>query len=180
MKKEIFQEIEIPKGIEVNIDGNLLKIKGESGEIEREFNFRGITVEKKENKIIIGKKVATKNDKKIINTIAAHIKNMIKGSNEKFEYKVKICSSHFPMSVEINNKEAVIKNFLGEKIPRKTKILEDVDVKIEGDIITILSNNRESAGQTAANLEKSTRISNRDRRVFQDGLFIINKAGKEI
>jgi len=180
MKKEIFQEIEIPEGVEVNLDGNLLKIKGNNGEIERKFNFRGISIEKKENKIFIGKKVATKNDKKIINTIAAHVKNMIKGSNEKFEYKVKVCSSHFPMSVEINNNEAVIKNFLGEKIPRKTKILKDVEVKIDGDIITITSNNKESAGQTAANLEKSTRISNKDRRVFQDGLFIINKAGKEI
>jgi len=180
MKREVFQEIGIPEGIELDIEGNILKVKGEMGENEREFNFRGILLEKKENKIKIGKKIATKNDKKIINTIAAHIKNMIKGVKERFEYKVKICSSHFPISVEINNKEVVIKNFLGEKIPRKTKILEDVEVKMEDGIMVISSTNRESAGQTAANLEKATRISNRDRRVFQDGLFIINKAGKEL
>lgn len=121
-----------------------------------------------------------KKEKKIINTTASHIKNMIKGVQEGFEYKLKICISHFPISVEIEKGEAIIKNFLGEKIPRKVKIPPNADVKVERDIITVSSSDKEAAGQAAANLERSTKIKNRDRRVFQDGLFIINKAGKKI
>jgi large subunit ribosomal protein L6 len=180
MKKEIFQEIEIPKGLEINIDENELIIKGPEGEQKKNFNIERIVFEKKENKIIIGSKKARKTEKKMINTITAHIKNMIKGVQEKFEYNLKIVFNHFPITVEIQGNEAVVKNFLGEKVPRKVEILEGAEVKIEKDLITINSANKEIAGQTAANFEKATRISARDRRVFQDGIFMINKAGKKI
>ena len=180
MKKEIIQKIEIPEGIEANIEGNKLIVKGEKGENEREFKIGKLNFEKKDNSIIISDKKASKKEKKIINTIASHIKNMIKGVQENFEYKLKICSSHFPITVDIQGNEATVKNFLGEKIPRKVKIPKDVEINLNKEIITITSNDKESAGQAAANFERSTKIKNKDRRIFQDGIFIINKAGKEM
>ena len=180
MKKEIFNHIEIPEGVEANIDGNLLKVKGKEGNVERRFNINNLVFEKRDKKIVIGHKNSTKKEKKITNTITAHIKNMFKGIQEKFDYKLKIASSHFPISVELKENKATVKNFLGEKIPREVEILDGAEVKIDNDIITIKSINKELAGQTAANFEKATRIRMKDRRVFQDGIFIINKAGKEI
>jgi len=180
MKKELFQEIEIPEGIETQIQENSITIKGPEGENKKEFNLTNLKFEKKGNKIIIGNKKSTKKEKKLMNTMAAHIKNMIKGVQEKFEYKLKVCFSHFPITVEVKGQEVIIKNFLGEKIPRKSRILEGVDVKVDKDIITVSSSNKELAGQTAANFEAATRITNKDRRVFQDGIFITNKAGREM
>jgi len=180
MKQEILQEIEIPEGIHAEIERNAIAIKGKLGENKKDFKFKGVKFEKSGNKIIIEKKNASKNEKRMINTAVAHIKNMIRGVSEGFEYKLKIAHSHFPMTVEIHGKEILVKNFLGEKIPRKTKILQGVDVKIDKDFITVKSHDKELAGQTAANLEKATRITMRDRRVFQDGIFLTNKAGKEI
>jgi large subunit ribosomal protein L6 len=180
MKKEFFQEIEIPAGIEANINGNMFSVKGPEGELSREFNLNKIEFEKKGNKIVIGAKKATKREKKMINTITSHIKNMTAGVQKQFEYQLKVCFSHFPITVEVSDKGAIVKNFLGEKIPRKVKFEEGVDVKIEKDLITITSINKEKAGQTAANFETATKVSARDRRVFQDGIFMINKAGKEI
>ena len=180
MKKELFKEIEIPKGIEVKIDRNILIVKGPEGENKKRFSIRGLIFEKKDNKIIIGNKKATKKEKKMMNTIFSHIKNMIKGVQKKFEYKLKICFNHFPITVEVKDNEAIIKNFLGEKIPRKVKIKGGTEVEVDKGVITVKSSDKELAGQTAANLEKATRIRMKDRRVFQDGIFIINKAGREI
>ncbi len=180
MRREIFQEIEIPSGVELKIENGLVIVKGKNGENSRQFNVNNIKLEKKENKVFIECKESTKKEKKRINTIAAHIRNMISGIDKKFEYTLKICFNHFPITVELNGNQALIKNFLGEKVPRKCKLIGGAEVKITKDYVTVTSHSKEIAGQTAANFEKATRIRLRDRRIFQDGIFITSKNGKEI
>ena len=180
MKKEIIKEIEIPEGVEAVLEGNLLKTKGPEGENSREFNLKKIKLQIKDKKIILHHKKATKKEKKIINTSAAHIENMLKGVKEKFEYTLKICPGHFPFTVEIKEGEAIIKNFLGEKTERKAQIPKNVEVEMKKEIITIKSTDKELAGQASANLESATKIRKKDQRIFQDGIYIINKCGKEI
>jgi large subunit ribosomal protein L6 len=84
------------------------------------------------------------------------------------------------MTLDLKGDTITIKNFLGEKVPRTCKVVSDSKVDIKGSLVVVSSKNKESAGQTAANLEKATRIRSRDRRIFQDGIFLINKAGKHI
>lgn len=173
-------EIIIPEGVEAEIHQNKLILKGKEGENSREFNLGNINLEVKDKKIILSCERETKREKRMINTFVAHIKNMAQGVQKKFEYKLKICSSHFPMTVKIDGNIAIIKNFIGEKIDRRVELPKNADIKIEKEIITILSIDKEIGGQAAANLEKVTKIRGRDRRVFQDGIYIINKAGREI
>jgi large subunit ribosomal protein L6 len=180
MKKELSQIIEIPAGVEAEIEGAKLTVKGPKGTNEREFDLANLSLEKKGNEIIIGNKKSSKKEKRRMNTIAAHIRNMLKGIQEEFEYKLKICFSHFPITVEVKGNEALIKNFLGERTPRKVKIPAGAKVNAGKDVITITSPSIETAGQAAANFENVTRIPNRDRRIFQDGIFITSKAGEEI
>jgi len=179
MKKDISKTIEIPEGIEVKIDGSKISVKGGDGESTRDFKLKNITLEQKENHLKLISKNATKKEKKMLNTNTAHIKNMIKGANKKFEYTLKVCHLHFPITVEIKGNQVFVKNFLGERVARKAKIADDVKVDVDREIITVTSSNLEAAGQTAANLEKTTWIRARDRRVFQDGIFITNKPGRE-
>ena len=180
MKKELFVEIEIPEGIEVVFRDETFKTKGPEGENERKFDLGKLKVETSKEKIKIGNVKSTKNDKKRMNTIAAHIKNMIKGVQEKFEYKLKICFGHFPLNVKQEGNKVIIKNFLGEKINREVKIPEGVEIEIGKEIISLKSVNKEIAGQAAANFEAATKIGGRDKRIFQDGIYIINKSGKKI
>ena len=84
------------------------------------------------------------------------------------------------MNVALDKNEIIVKNFLGEKIPRRALVLPNVKVKVEKDIITVESHDKEKAGQTASNIESSTRITDKDRRVFMDGIWMIEKAGKEL
>ena len=180
MKKELFVTVDIPEGVEVKVDGDIVETKGVAGENKKEFDATNLILEKKDNQIIIGNKKATKREKKMMNTLAAHIRNMIKGVQEKFEYHLKICFSHFPMTAEVKGNEVLIKNFLGEKIPRKLKIPEGAEVKVDKNIITVISVDKEIAGQAAANFEKATKVPMKDRRIFQDGIYITDKAGRKM
>lgn len=165
---------------QIELEDTTIKIKGAKGEIKRNFKIPGINVKKENNSLLFTSKFCSRREKRAINTCKAHIKNMIKGVSEGFVYKLKICSGHFPITTEIKGKELIIKNFLGESIPRKAKILENVNVKINGTEIIVDGVDKESVGQTAVNIEKATQIKNRDRRVFMDGIWLIEKAGKPI
>jgi len=175
---EILQEIEIPEGVTAKVEDGIAIVKGPLGENKKILNFYKIDLKLEQNKIIIGNKAATKRQKKMINTIAAHLRNMIKGVTEKFEYKLKICFSHFPFTVTMSGKDIGIKNFLGEKVDRSVIVPEGVDIDIQKDIITVTSIDKELAGQAAANFESATKITGKDTRVFQDGIYITEKCGR--
>jgi large subunit ribosomal protein L6 len=180
MKRELFQIIEIPEGVALSMEENTITVKGKEGEISRSFNFGRLEIKLENNELRLEHKTATKTEKKIMNTIASHIKNMIAGVQEKFVYELKVCSGHFPMTLKQEGKKVIVKNFLGEKIDRSAKIIDGAEVEINKDIVTVKSVNKEIAGQTAANFEKATIIKGRDKRVFQDGIYITKKCGKAI
>jgi len=179
MRKKVEIYVEIPEGIKVEINGQEVSVKGPAGELKRKFES-GIKIEIKENKVYATHPNGTKREKKMAHTIAAHISNMMKGAKEKFEYRLRVCAAHFPITANIEGKKLRIKNFLGESKDREARILENVEVKVEKDLITVSSNNLEAAGQTAANFESATKVKARDRRVFQDGIFIIEKPGRVV
>ncbi len=176
--KELKQIIRIPEGVTFDIVDSYLYLKGSKGENKKKILRSIIKIKKQGDSILLDSSKSTRKEKKLLMTLKAHIKNLIRGVLEGYTYKLKVCSGHFPMNVTLENKTLSIKNFLGEKIPRKSKILDDVDVKIDGDIITVTGVDKEKTGQTAANIEQSTRVTNRDRRVFQDGCYIISKPGR--
>ena len=129
MKIEIFEnKIEIPNDIDVTIKDGVLKVKGPKGEVTRIFRAPRVILEKKKEHIVLYSKKATRKEKRIIRTFNAHIKNMIVGAKEGFTYELKICSSHFPMKVTLDNDKLVISNFFGERTPRVANILDGVNV----------------------------------------------------
>jgi large subunit ribosomal protein L6 len=176
MKKNIKKIIEIPEKIEIKIDGNRFKIKGPLGELDASFKFKkNIIIKEKDKKIEISCEKTSKKEKKMIGTIKSKLENMIIGVTEGYNYKLEICSVHFPITAKIEQGEIIIKNFIGENKERRIKILPEIEVKQEGNIITVSSIDKEKAGQTAADIENITKIKGYDRRIFQDGIWIIHK-----
>jgi len=180
MDVNIHEHIATTSGVTLTVEpGNLVTVKGPKGEVKRGFFDPKIQITSADGGIDLKAPRATRKEKTRIYSYVAHIKNMIKGVQIPHEYKLKICSGHFPMNVAMNGNTLSVKNFLGEKTPRTTTVPAGVTVKVEGDKITISSPDLELAGQTASSFERVCRITNRDLRIFQDGIYIIKKAGED-
>lgn len=181
MEKSGFQEVvEMPNNCTPSIEKGKITIKGEKGEVERILFNPAFSFKIDDNKIIISTKSNNKKSKAVINTYKAHIKNLVIGASEGYIYKLKICSGHFPMTVNVKDSVFEIKNFIGERVPRTIKILDGTTVKVEGVEVVVESLDKEKAGQMAASIEQLTRRPGFDKRIFQDGIYIIEKAGKTI
>ncbi|RBQ23246.1 50S ribosomal protein L6 [Candidatus Methanobinarius endosymbioticus] len=171
----IKEKIEIPEGVDVTIGDDVI-IKGPQGEVSRKFTYPNISMKKEDNNIILETSFPKKKDKSMIGTTRAHINNMIIGVTEGFTYNMKIVFAHFPMTVKVNGNKVNIDNFLGERHPRVAKIVGSAKVNVKGDEVTVSGIKKEDVGQTMANLEQATKIKGRDPRVFQDGIYLIDKA----
>lgn len=180
MKKDFHEVIKLPTGVTATYGNGSLAVKGPKGESKRSFIHPVASIKAETGQITIDAAKGTKREKTIVYSWSAHIKNMVAGVEQPYKYTLKICSSHFPMAVTISGKDLLVKNFLGEKTPRSMKIKDGVTVKITGDQVTVESIEREFAGQTAAAIEQLVRISNKDRRVFQDGIYITQSPGRRL
>ena len=177
MKIKIEVRIPLPEGVTGSYADKQIQLKGPEGEIARELFNPNITI-KVNGEVQIGCPKATKRHKRLIQTYAAHVRRAIAGVQAPFEYVLKVCASHFPMTVAVKENKLQVKNFLGEKKMREIEIEHGVDVKVKGDEITVQSPDIEAAGRIASRIELMTRIADLDRRVFQDGIFITKKPGR--
>ncbi len=181
MKIEEYKKtLKVPEKSEFKVENGMLAVKGPMGEAKRDIFYPNIKAEIADGIFSLSSKNASKKETKIINTYIAHIKNMINGVTNGHHYELKICSSHFPMNVSFSNNEIVIKNFIGEKYPRKLAIDKNVKVKVEGDVIKLDGTDIELVSSTAADIERLTKRLGFDKRVFQDGCYITIKDGEPI
>lgn len=174
----IKEEIEVPDKVQVTLESGNVKVKGPHGEVSKLLRHPRIRVEKKGKHVIVSSEMARKKEKALVGTYSAHIRNMMVGVTTGFEYKMKIVYAHFPIKASVKGDTFMIENFLGEKHPRKTKIIGATKVNVKGDLVDLTGPDVEAVGQTAANIERATKIKGFDPRVFQDGIYIIQKPGR--
>lgn len=159
--------MKIAEGAKLELDGAKVTVSGPKGKLTRDFSHPDVVLSYKNGEFSVeGPKV-------MANTIESHVKNMSQGVVSGYSRKLKILFSHFPISVEVKGKDMLIKNFLGEKQPRKARIIGQTKVESKGQETTVSGLSKEEVGQTIANIKSATRIRKRDSRVFQDGFYVI-------
>jgi len=167
--------VKIPEGVKARLDGSQLEVKGPKGQLSRNMRFPQVIVTCEGNEVTISTESKRKEMTAMVGTLEAHTKNMCRGVSEGFEYHMKMVYSHFPIQLKLQGNRLEIANFLGEKKARYARIEAGVTAKIANDEVVLTGIDRELVGTSAANIEHATHIRNRDPRVFQDGIYIVQR-----
>lgn len=168
-------EIEIPDDVSAETDHLELTVEGPNGSVTRRLWYPDVDVSIEDGAVVITSENEDAKTNATVGTFESHVANMIHGVTEGWEYAMEVYYAHFPMQVNVEGDEVVIENFLGESAARRTPIRGDTDVQIDGETVTLTGSDKEAVGQTAADIEQLTKVTDKDTRVFQDGVYIVEK-----
>ena len=174
--EEIKAEIPIPENVKAEIHDNVIIVEGKLGKLKKNITKIPVVVLIQDKKIIIRPYGKRKKDLAITNTTRSIIGNMVTGVQKGFTYRLKIISAHFPMSVKLKGDKVNIENYFGERSPRTSQIVgETTKVTVGGEDVIVQGPSLEDVSQTAANIELSANMKDKDHRVFLDGVYIYSK-----
>jgi large subunit ribosomal protein L6 len=173
---EVSYAIDVPQGVTVTLVGKKITVKGPKGTVEDDFSHaRAINLDYEDNQIKIYAMFPRRKTYALAGTVRSLVTNMILGVQKGYTYLMKLVFSHFPITVEVNGRQIAIKNFIGERASRMTQSIGDVTVTPSKTEVVITGASKKHVSQTAANIQRRCNIPKKDRRVFQDGIFVYKK-----
>jgi large subunit ribosomal protein L6 len=175
-EEKLIVDIEIPPKVTVSHEGNQIQVSGKFGILKKDLSKIPVGVDVTQDRIKITSYGKRKRDFAISNTAKSVINNMIHGVEHGYTYRLKIVFAHFPISVKVKGSEVRIENIFGERAPRIARIVGDkTEITITNEDVSVKGPSLEDVSQTAANIESSTKIRDKDQRVFLDGLYIYSR-----
>src|SRR6056297_2339345 len=157
-------ELQIPDDVTADVDHLDLTVDGPNGAVTRRLWYPDVSVDVEEGMVVITSDAEDAKTTATVGTFESHVQNMFHGVTEGWEYEMEVFYSHFPMQVNVEGDQVTIENFLGEKAPRRTEIHGDTAVDVSEEIVTLSGPNVEDVGQTAADIEQLTRVTDKDVR----------------
>ncbi|RJQ39816.1 MAG: 50S ribosomal protein L6 [Nitrospiraceae bacterium] len=93
--------IDIPKGVDVKIEGAALSVKGPKGELSSGFPA-GVQIEVKEGKVVVGRTEETKNVRALHGLVRNLIANMVSGVSSGYQRVLEITGTGYRAQVQGN------------------------------------------------------------------------------
>merc|ERR1719316_2392288 len=176
IKNEI--SIAIPEGVEVSIRSRVVEVKGKYGSLKRAFKHIPVDAHVTEDgKVSVTMWHGLSKNLSCLRTFCSHVNNMMTGVTKKYEIKMRLVYSHFPINVNVTNggKTVEIRNFLGEKIVRAVDMIGDTIIKKSDavkDEIILIGTDLELTSRSAAMIHQSCLCKRKDIRKFLDGIYV--------
>ena len=140
--------LDIPEGVTVTVEGNVVTVKGPKGELSTTIN-ENITVKVEENKL----EVTRKNDnfKNFHGTANANIHNMIVGVSKGYEKKLEAVGVGYRFALKGNDLVVTA----GYSHPVEVKVPEGIQLEVPSNTELLVKGiDKQLVGEFAANVRK--------------------------
>ncbi|RMZ84197.1 hypothetical protein DV738_g624, partial [Chaetothyriales sp. CBS 135597] len=159
------EQLVIPEGVTVHIRSRIVTVEGPRGKLTKDLSHIAVTFSlpkntKGQNVVQIEIHHGSRKNVATLRTVKSIIENLITGVTKGYKYKMRYV------------------NFLGEKIVRRVRMHEGVEVETSKgvkDQIELWGNSVENVSQSAADIQQICRVRNKDIRKFLDGLYVSEK-----
>lgn len=141
--------VEVPGGVQVNVQGSDVHVKGPKGELKRTFSaLIGIALEN--GQVVVTRKSDHPTERALHGTTRAVIANMVRGVSSGFEVVLEIEGVGY--RAEMQGKDLAL--FVGYSHPVKVEPPTGIsfEVELKTRQIKVLGYDREVVGQTAAEI----------------------------
>lgn len=142
--------IEIPAGVDVKIEGNLVTVKGPKGTLSRDIH-PNIAVEKDGNTITVSRPDDSKQNRSLHGLSRTLIANMVYGVNETFKRELEVNGIGY--RAEMKGKDLVLKVGYSHDVIMKAPEGITIEVPAPNKII-ISGTDKQKVGQFAANVRE--------------------------
>ncbi len=133
----------------VSVDAGVLSVKGPKGTLTKRVH-PSIDVAVGAEGVMVTPKNRSRLAKNLTGTFASHVKNMVVGVETPYIKKLIMDGVGYKM--EVKGKDVVLTVGFSHTVP--LAIPEDVTAKVEKNVMTLESANKESVGQFAANVRR--------------------------
>ncbi|NLS09071.1 50S ribosomal protein L6 [Nesterenkonia sp. MY13] len=167
--------ITIPSGVEVNIDGREISVKGSKGELSRTI-AEGITVEIEDGTLTVTRPNDEREFRSLHGLTRSLIDNMIIGVTEGFTKKLEIVGTGYRVQAKGKDLEFA----LGYSHPVPVEAPEGITFSVEGaNKLAVSGIDKQQVGEVAANIRKLRKPDPyKGKGVRYEGEQIRRKAGK--
>lgn len=168
--------VAIPAGVEVTLDGGLLKAKGPKATLVRPVRLEDVSFTIEGGEITLAPANESKQAKALWGTYAAHTRNMITGVTEGFTRVLEIEGVGY--RAEVKGNEIVLN--VGFSHPVNLEIPEGITAEVVKSAITLTGSDKDALGQFAANVRKVKKPEPyKGKGIRYQGEHIIRKQGKK-
>merc|ERR1712039_425030 len=163
------QSVTVPDEVDVSVKSRVVTVKGSRGTLVKSFKHLAVDISMPDKKTVrVEKWFGKKKELAAVRTVCSHITNLINGVTKGYKYKMRAVYAHFPINCAITEGGSLVevRNFLGVKCESS---------KEQKDELLLTGNSLEAVSQSAALIQQSTTVKNKDIRKFLDGLYVSEK-----
>ena len=160
----------------------IVTVRGPRGVLVRDFKHASVEMSVAHNgrKLFVGTWEARRKQSSCVQSIIAHVQNMITGVTKGYQFKMRLVHSHFPMTVDIpDTKDSIsVCLFIGKKHRHTINMYPGVSIEMNPELPTeliIRGNDLEKVSTNCAQIHQSLKCHDKDLRKFLDGIFVSEK-----